>query len=822
MTRFLVSVLLYTGIWQIGLAQQTDYITNPNHQTDYPSYVFDLAPKHKTHLADAANDGFSKSENSTISLPLPDGNAATLSLEYAPIMAPELISKYPEIKSYRVFGDQISGRIGYTYEGFHGILFTAKGTVYIDPIDADSNSYRSYYRSDYIAANGSKQDHFCELENSSFESSDIETNSNRSSRSGETLRKYRLALACTGEYASFHGGTVIGALSAMVVTMNRVNGVYEREVAVILELVENTDELIFLDGNTDPYTNQSGGTMLSENQSTVSSIIGNSNYDIGHVFSTGGGGIASLGCVCSNQNKARGVTGSNSPTGDPFDIDYVAHEMGHQFGGQHTFNGAGGSCTSNRSSNSAFEPGSGSTIMAYAGICAGVNIQSNSDDYFHAQSLNQITSFITMSATCSDNSSTGNNAPVVSVPTGGFSIPKETPFKLDGSATDANNDNLNYCWEQMDLGPSGNPSSPVNDAPIFRSWNPTEETYRVFPRMQNIILGNTVFGETYPTYNRNLTFRLTARDASNGGGGYGFDEIEFDVSEDAGPFVVTSPESGQEVEAENGFEVNWDVANTDQAAVNCQTVNIDLCKYNNTTQSLEVLQNLATATPNDGQETVILSQDFAGGGNYIRVEAADNVFFHLNGGSFTIVSPTPLSEAGIFLTLTPNYDTGFMALVWNDNYSNESGFFIEKSIGDNQNFQLIASVGANQISLTDFDVVMFGKVYYYRVYAKNAVSTSTLSNEVIYEGLGVQDPIEVSFQVYPNPVSSLLTISEFAKSPIETISIRNSIGQLMGEFSTNSNQTIDVSAWSNGQYYITIRLENGTSKTEPFQIINQH
>ena len=295
-----------------------------------------------------------------------------------------------------------------------------------------------------------------------------------------------------------------GALSAYVLTMNRVNGVYEREFAITMVLINNTHDLIFLDANSDPYTNSSGSQMLGQNQSTVNSIIGSSNYDIGHVFSTGGGGIASLRSVCSFQNKAKGVTGSNAPTGDPFDIDYVAHEMGHQFGGNHTQNN---SC--NRASDHAFEPGSASTIMGYAGICA-PNLQNNSDDYFHVHNYDEVISFAHNGNgnVCASISNTGNTPPEVTVPNGGFFIPIETPFRLEGSATDADGDDLKYCWEQMDLGPSGHPDSPSNNAPIFRSWEPSEEAFRVFPKMVNIIIRNTVLGETYPTYDRDLTFTV--------------------------------------------------------------------------------------------------------------------------------------------------------------------------------------------------------------------------------------------------------------------------------------------------------------------------
>src|SRR5690606_22782836 len=179
--------------------------------------------------------------------------------------------------------------------------------------------------------------------------------------------------------------TKLNVLSAMVTTINRVNGIYEKELSVSLELIGDNDTLIYLNGSTDPFdANNNGGALLGQNQTNTNTVIGAANYDIGHIFSTDGGGIAFLGCVCANNQKARGVTGSPSPVGDPFDVDYVAHEMGHQFGANHSFN----ACSGTESQQNAFEPGSGSTIMAYAGICGPVNnLQANSHDYFHITSL---------------------------------------------------------------------------------------------------------------------------------------------------------------------------------------------------------------------------------------------------------------------------------------------------------------------------------------------------------------------------------------------------------------------------------------------------
>ena len=793
--------LLFIALANLSIGQAS-YTDLPLTETSFASHSFKLLPTFRHQLALSSAENVTSRTNGSISLPLPNGESVELETTYAPIMQSELCAKYPEIKSYKVKGDGFSGRIGFTYKGFHGILFTPKGTVYYDPIDAENDTYYCFYRKDYTEHYRGTKVHRCYTEAEPVETDviSIPEASRGGEKSGDKLRTYRLALACTGEYAQYHGGTVSGALSAFVISMNRVNGVYEREFSITMVLINNTDDLIFLNANSDPYTNNSGGQMLGQNQSTINSVIGSSNYDIGHVFSTGGGGIASLGSVCSFQNKARGVTGSNAPTGDPFDIDYVAHEMGHQFGGNHTQNN---NC--NRVANAAYEPGSASTIMGYAGICA-PNLQNNSDDYFHAHSYDEVINFAYNGNgnSCASITNTGNSAPVVTVPDGGFFIPIETPFRLDGSATDPNGDDIRYCWEEMDLGASGHPDNPSGNAPIFRSFDPSEDSYRVCPRMVNIIIGNTVLGETYPTYDRDLTFRLTARDYNSAGGGVDFEEIEFEVSEDAGPFVVTSPGLGESIEAGSGYEITWDVAGTDQSPVNCQNVHIELCKYQSSTQKLNVIDTLAFNTPNDGSEVISFSMDDVGGGYYVRVRAADNIFFNLNGSTFSITEPSPLEDADIILALQPDYVNGMIALSWNDDFSNETNWYVEKSIGTNQSFFSLDTLDPNSTSYFDFDVIMYGEEYYYRVYAENTVSTSDLSNEVIYEGLGIEENYGSEISIYPNPTNGQIKVLSSGKiiNSVDVFSIQGSL--LMNERFESSSATIDFSSMQSGVYLVRI------------------
>lgn len=605
------------------------------------------------------------STTTVLDLPLPDGTTRAFLVREAPIMAPGLASRYPEIRTYKgtAIGDpSTTAQLDLTPHGFHAMVFSPAGTIYIDPDAAWGTSqrsarlYRAYFKRDAEPTDAAVLDRTCHFGDElartssvlpSLPSADAEAESVRIP-SGSELREYRLAIAATAEYTSFHGGTVPLALAAIVTAVNRVNGIYERELAITMTLVANNDLIIYTNPGTDPYTNNNGSVMLGQNQSNLDAVILATNYDIGHVFSTGGGGVATLGVPCQSGLEARGVTGQASPVGDSFYVDFVAHEMGHQFGANHTFNGTAGNCGGgNRNGPTAYEPGSGTTVMAYAGICSPQNIQSNSDDYFHSQSFDEIRNYSQLGAgdTCPTTTVTANDAPVVDAGTGGFSIPVDTPFTLTGSAIDPNGHPLVYRWEEFDLGPAGAPNSPSGDAPLFRSFPATTSPARTFPQPSDLLNNAQTMGELLPSYGRNLSFRLTALDNQAGGGGVDYDTLAFSVTAGAGPFLVTAPNTAIAALGLDPLNVTWDIANTTAAPVSCANVDIRFSDDGGLTFGT----TLAAATPNDGAHSVTVP-NVATTTARIQVACSDNVFFDLSDVDFGV---TETGDPGFTIDATP-------------------------------------------------------------------------------------------------------------------------------------------------------------------------
>ncbi len=758
-----------------------------------------------------------------ISLPMPDNRFETFKIVESPVMAEELEAKYPNIKTFVGQGvtDGTSRvRFDITPAGFHAIIFTINGTIYIDPYShGETRYYISYYKKDYIPTD-EQLNATCNLLGADSEFGEHIRNlveENPDVLIGPQLRTYRLACATTGEYTIFHGGTVALGLAAVVTAVNRVTGVYEVEIGVRLQLIANNDLIIYTNPTTDPYTNSDGFAMLAQNQSNLDLVIGSSNYDVGHVFSTGGGGVAYLGVVCQNGNKARGVTGLPQPIGDPFYIDYVAHEMGHQYGGNHSFNGNAGACGGgNRNAGTAYEPGSGSTIMSYAGICGNQNLQSNSDDYMHVVSFVEMVNYTNNGNgnSCPVITATGNSEPLATVPAGGFTIPISTPFMLVGSGTDPDGDPLTYCWEEWDLGPAGHPNTPSGNAPIFRSFEAVNVPYRYFPKLSNILNNTQTIGEILPTYTRTLTFRLIVRDNRVGGGGVDYAQMTaINVTSTAGPFIVTQPNTAVTWQGNTTYSITWNVANTSVAPVNVTQVNILLSTDGGNTFTT----TLASNTSNDGSEDIFLP-NIPTTTARVKVEAVGNVFFDLSNANFTIEDFVPVELTAFFAMKA---EGGFMLKWTTASESNNSGFIIERSINEIDFIELgFVEGNGTTTEISDyeyFDAVTERGTYYYRLKQIDFDGSFNYSNLV--EGTIEGPEVFILSQNYPNPFnpSTMIKFTVPVDSRVK-IDLFSTLGEKVGEL-TNSDYSIgsheinfDASNLSNGVYYYIINA-NGIDGT---------
>ncbi|MCU7798111.1 MAG: hypothetical protein KZQ75_13380 [Candidatus Thiodiazotropha sp. (ex Myrtea spinifera)] len=636
----MLPVGVQAGIWQ-DLTPPGQAAKAINQTSAYYRALKADRPQLEQLLAQAPVE-FTSSQGATLELPLPHGGVQRFEVVDSPIMSPALADKHPEISTYSVKGidnPAITGRLDLTPAGFHAMLSTPGGTVFIDP--DKSGNYRSFYKQDFVTASeGATADHVCRLGELGSGAVDFHQPSVTTALrtvSSNQRRVYRLAVAATGEYTQYFGGNTSLAVSNIVTAVNRVNQIYGRDLAVQLQL---TATLIFTDPFSDPYSHPDAFTMLSQNQDALDFEVGVDSYDLGHLFGLAGGGLAQLGAACTNLD-AHGYTGFPTPDSDVFYIDLLAHEMGHQLDATHSFNGSTDACSGlNRSPITAVEPGSGSTIMAYAGICGGEDIQANSDAVFHSTSIQQINNFVFsgVGRTCGTLVSTGNAIPTLIDAGPAVTIPQGTPFVLTGQASgDPDGDMLSYQWDQIDVGPTATTvttlGTDLGDNPLFRSFLPKSTPTRYFPRLSSLLAGSVDKAETLPTTPRNLNFRLTVRD---GNSGLGDDDRVVSVASATGPFQINSVTQGA-----GTLVIDWDPADT---ASFCNTLNVSLMAFaNDGSTYCDAEDNpdldLGTLVNASGSDVISLPTSLSVTRARVMLSCATSVFFAFSDTDLTISTP---------------------------------------------------------------------------------------------------------------------------------------------------------------------------------------
>ncbi|MGV3695874.1 reprolysin-like metallopeptidase [Flavobacterium sp.] len=599
-------------------------------------HLFDLSLSTlRSNLQNAPARAANAKSGTILSLPNADGVLERYSVYENSIMDPALAARYPEIKSYIGVGiDNPSATAYFSVSplGFKSmVLAPDKSAVFIEPLSADLGTYTVYRKSD-------KKQSLTPFECSVIDEAlpQVSGADARPNADDGLMRTFRLAMSCTGEYTAYFGGTKALALAAINNSITRCNGVFEKDFGARMIIIANTDAVIYTSASTDPYAAAANMSQWNAQlQSTLTSVIGEANYDIGHLFgATGGGGNAGcIGCICVNGQKGSGITSPNDgvPMGDNFDIDYVAHEIGHQMGANHTWTHGG-----NEGTGVQMEPGSGSTIMGYAGITS-LDVQPHSDAYFHAVSIQQVTNNL-KTKTCSVNTATGNAIPVVNAGAD-YTIPKSTPFMLTASATDANGDALTYNWEQMNSQTtSAVPSATKTTGVNYRSYNSTTSPTRYFPRMASVLTGATTTAgseltvEALSSVARTLNFRVTVRDNRAGGPSNNSDDTVITVNATAGPFTVSSPNTAVSYVGGSTQTVTWAVAGTTANGVNCANVDILL-----STDAGNTWTTLLGATPNDGTQAVTIPNT-PGTTNRIMVKGTNHIFFDVSNTNFTITA----------------------------------------------------------------------------------------------------------------------------------------------------------------------------------------
>lgn len=738
-----------------------------------------------------------------ITLPMPDGSTRTFEIMSSTVMESEIQSRYPEIKTFKGTDGTHYMRMICTDHWLKAYVLDEAGDIIIEPYSTDSKDWYGVYYSNDINIEEAALSRICGESGHNILRQEL----NKSDRDNQLISRtvlgsnpvslitYRIAVSCTGEFGqapALGGGSVATIIAKIADALTYANAVYEKDFAIHFNMANNNDRIVFTDPDTDPFENNgSGGFLLGQNTTIVNARGGTFLYDIGHVFTnscTDVGGIANLGVVCSKESKANGVTCWYTS-----DVAYVAqrifcHEMGHQFSASHTFS----NCNGNES-GTMYEPGGGTTIMSYQGLCGALNLESTNPphpNFFHSCSLEQVIGFTRVGVTCGTKSDPSNTYPVSTVLTKpNLTIPVSTPFELKGLGSDMEDTTLTYNWEQYDNGPYGSALGDVSSTgPLFRVFFPSKTPNRTFPQWSSIFNSpptnpNYDVREVLPAESRNLNFRFVVRDNHPGAGGSSYSSLSMKVTDQAGPFKITFPNTTADKLYKNACNrISWDVANTFNLPVNCKKVDIFLIRNREVDKPIILKSN----TDNDGNELV----DIPDLGTNVRVRvcvrAADHIFFDISDRDITIIDA---ATSGVNMGLTPNVVNVCLPQVVEvkirscsfGSYSGQLKLFVESGIPQGSTYQFAKeqlsssdettlSINANNLTQKSSFLVTVGAVTEQGDTLRDQLTVNAIKNDfsdqkLLYPQNGNKDVLETPLFKWNKSINASQYTIEIATNP---------------------------------------------------------
>lgn len=791
-----------------------------------PKYVLmridDLALRQ--YLADAPLEFQHEGAGLPLEIPLPNGETEVFSFEESPILAPNVAAEHPDIKTYSGQGTRHKERVmrlSLTELRFGGMILNVNGdAVCFEPLERGSDIYVVYFAASVQGA-GRKPQYHCGVESTDPEFNGLHVNESPldyRNNTGATLRSYDLAIAADGyftQHANYGNGNVNTAFAWITNFVNNMVNVYRVEMCVSFVLVSGTN-VIYSNPASDPYTDNDQTINMTENHNNLNAALGVGTYDVGHLFGYvggSGGGIASLSSVCSSSRRGKGVSGMCNLTQYPqvFNDQLVYHEVGHQFGMNHSYNSEIPVCTT-RNPATSVEPGSGATIMSYGFTCESDDYESNYGPIlqFHTANYQEAYTYITggAGANCPTTTSTGNTLPVLSLPSN-YTIPNFTPFMLTGSATDANNDGLTYCWEGTNVGtstPDAFTLDNTSEPPFFRSYAPESEGTRYYPRLEKI-LDQTYQGkgDKMPSIGIVTTHRLTVRDNRSSGGATVYGDVTVTVSGTVGPFFVFNFPNNSTYAPNSSVQVTWSVGNTTSAPVSCSTVDILFSSDGGYTFPITLMSN----AQNDGSQTITMP-NLQTTTARIMVRGHSNIFFDIT-NEFKVQGALPVD----WLVFEASVNNGHNArLYWQTaSEADNKGFEVEMSVDAGAHFRSLGFVADETDRTYDFTVTDLAEGdYYFRL--RQVDWNGTISYSPIRAvRIGGQ---QATFSIFPNPAQNELTVQMPADGRANAkLDIINQIGQVLRSLSVADGQEllpIDIADLPSGVYVLYYRAGEQTQE----------